>query len=184
MSKFQGPRNGHGRWYCYQRPLRLKMEVLCPKAFLSGFRRPDHQRSQRTARSPNCCWFPPGVGICGEASTRTWRMFSCSDLLFLLSLLALRQRSDQVSGISASVSPLSRRSALSGGHRCLTITSSHSEPSRTTEKTRLIHRWGALRWIKGRTKKAILLARNFRIQARINRTYEDGLHAVHEGRSY
>jgi hypothetical protein len=32
-------------------------------------------------------------------------------------------------------------------------------------------------------KKAIRLARNFRIQLRIENTNEDGLHAVHEGRS-
>ncbi len=28
--------NENGRWYCYQRPLRLMVEVLGPRAILSG----------------------------------------------------------------------------------------------------------------------------------------------------
>jgi hypothetical protein len=123
----------NGRWYCYQRPLRLNLEVPCPRAILSGFRRLVRRLSRRIVGSPNCCRFSPGVGLGGEASTRTWRLFSCSDLLFLLLPLALLIHSDPVSGSSAAVPRLPRRSAFSWRHRSLTIGKSHGRLSRTTE---------------------------------------------------
>jgi hypothetical protein len=36
----------NGRWYRYQRPLRLTLEVLGPKAILSAFRRPAPRRPE------------------------------------------------------------------------------------------------------------------------------------------
>jgi hypothetical protein len=63
----------NGRWHCCQRPLRLKLDVPCPKANLSDFGRldyrifpkvyPDHQTAVGLS---------PGVRLGGEASTRTW----------------------------------------------------------------------------------------------------------------
>ncbi|MFM2410474.1 MAG: hypothetical protein RL481_1302 [Pseudomonadota bacterium] len=103
--------------------------------------------------------------------------FSCSNLLFLLLALAHMKRSDPVSGLSAFVPSLSRRSAFSHPLLCLTNRKSHLGLSRTTEISRVIHRLRALRWIKKRTKGSLLFARNFRTPARNIRTNEDGLHA-------
>jgi hypothetical protein len=61
-----------------------------------------------------------GVSLCGEASTRTWHKFSCSNLHFQSLRLAPPIPSGPVSGSSAAVRSLSRRSAFSWRHRCLT----------------------------------------------------------------
>jgi hypothetical protein len=67
------PKKVRGRWYCYQRPLRLRLEVLCHKgnSFLfSGVRIipcPEGPRTHQTAVG-----FSSGVDLGGEALTRTW----------------------------------------------------------------------------------------------------------------
>ena len=73
----------------------------------------------------------PGVDLGGEALIRTWLQFSCSNLCFLILPLAHPNHSAPVSGCFAAVPSLSRRSAFSWRHHCLTNTKSHQSLSRT-----------------------------------------------------
>jgi hypothetical protein len=73
----------------------------------------------------------PGVDLSGEALIRTWLQLSCSNLSFVFFPLARPIHSGPVSDCFAAVQSLSRRSAFSWRHRCLTNTKSHQTLSRT-----------------------------------------------------
>ncbi len=96
---------------------------------VSGVRIVDCPEGQSTHQT--AVGLSPGVDLSGEALTRTWLQFSCSNLRFLFLPLARPIYSVPVSDRDAAVPALSRRSAFSWRHRCLTNTKSHQRPSRT-----------------------------------------------------
>lgn len=90
---------------------------------------------------PKVGWFAKLLSVFRPAKVLAVRLrpahgfsYPAATFHILFHLLALQKRSDQVSGISASVPVHPRRSALSRLHRCLTNSNCHLGPSRTTGK--------------------------------------------------